>query len=139
MKPVDYLKALGVAVAAMALNLLLTTAIITVYGLLIAPGRPQSHYTAMAPQIGAWSGPAGGVALMFAAGWFFARRRPERNGFAFVAAVFAIYLAVDLALGLAYAPAETILTGRFAISLAAAGLAGLAGAALAPRRAAAEP
>lgn len=134
MKPIDYLKALGVAVAVLALNLLITTAVITVYALLIEPGQPQSHYTAIAPSIGAWSGPAGGVALMFLAGWICGRRRPERNALVFVAVVFAIYLALDFAMGLAFADAAAVLTVRFAISLTLAGLAGLAGAALARRR-----
>ena len=137
MKPIDYLKALGVAVAVLALNLLVTTAVITVYSLVIAPGRPQSHYTEMAPAIGAWSGPAGGVALMFLAGGVFGRRRPERNALAFAGVAWAFYLAVDLALGAAFGGLAAVLTARFGISLSLAGLAALAGAALAQRRVAA--
>ena len=85
MKPIDYAKAAAVGLGVLALNLLLTTAAITVYALAIEPGRPQAHYNAIAPQIGAWSGPAGGVVLMFLAGWFCAKRRPERNGLLFAA------------------------------------------------------
>jgi hypothetical protein len=134
MKPIDYLKALGVAVAVLALNLLLTTVVITVYSMLIDPGQPQSHYTAMAPRIGAWSGPAGGIVLMFLAGWFFGQRRPERNALAFIGVVWACYLALDVALGLAAAPASALFTPNFALSLGGAAAAGLVGAGQARRK-----
>ena len=134
MRPIDYLKALGAAVGVMVLNLLLTTAAITVYAMLIEPGRPPAHYTAMAPVIGAWTGPLGGMGLMFLTGWVFARRRPERNGLLFAAVVFAIYLVLDAAIGLAAVPAAALFTLNFAVSLGGAALAGLAGAMLAQRR-----
>lgn len=134
MERADYLKALGVAVGVLVLNLLLTTVAITVYSLVIEPGKPQAFYTEMAPIIGAWSGPAGGAAAMFLAGWVFGRRRPTRNGRVFMGVVFAVYLALDLVMGLAFYPIATVLTVRFAVSMALAGLAGQAGAALARYR-----
>ena len=134
MKPIDYAKAVGVGVAALALNLQLTTAVITVYSLLVEPGHPQAYYTAMAPKIGAWSGPLGGVVLMFAAGWLFARRRPERNGLAFAGVAFLTYLVLDGGMGLAFAPASEVLKTPFFLSLTAAGVAALVGAALARRQ-----
>jgi hypothetical protein len=133
MKPIDYLKALGVAVAVLALNLLLTTLAITVYALAVAPGQPQAQYTAMAPEIGAWTGPVCGMALMFLAGWWFARRRPERPALMFIGVVWGAYLAIDAALGVAAGGAAAILTMNFAMSLGGALLAGLAGAASGPR------
>lgn len=136
MKPIDYLKALGVAVAVLALNLLATTLAITIYALQVAPGQPQDHYTAMAPEIGAWTGPVGGMALLFLAGWWFARRRPERRALTFIAVVWGFYLLVDAALGVAAGGAAAILTVNFAMSLGGAMLAGLAGAASASKRAA---
>jgi hypothetical protein len=133
MKPIDYLKALGVGVGVLALNLLVTTLVITAYALLVEPGRPQEHYTAMAPQIGAWSGPLGGMVLMFLAGGFFARRRPLRNGVVFIAVAWGFYLALDAALGVAAGGSAAILTLNFALSLGGALLAGLAGAMLSRR------
>lgn len=133
MKPIDYAKAAGLAVAVLALNLLMTTLAITVYALLIKPGQPQDHYTAMAPVIGAGTGPLGGALLMFGAGWLFARRRPERNGLAFLGAIWGVYLLIDIALGLAMTPASALFTVNFAVSLGGQLLAGLAGAALGRR------
>ena len=134
MKPIDYAKALGLAVAVLALNLLLTTAAITVYALLIEPGQPQGHYNAMAPQIGAWTGPAGGMLLMFGTGYLFGRRRPERNPLAFIGAVFVFYLLLDAAMGLALAPAGQVFRLTFIASLTVAAFAGILGAALSRRR-----
>lgn len=134
MKPIDYLKALGAAAAVLVLNLAITTALITVYGTLIEPGRPQSHYRDMAPQIGAWSGPAGGAILMFAAGLLLARRQLARNVMAFMTATVAFYVALDLSLGLATAPAADVLTWSFAVSLGLMAAAGFVGAVVGGRR-----
>lgn len=133
MKPIDYAKAAGLAVAVLALNLLVTTVIITVYAMVIEPGQPQAHYNAMAPKIGAWAGPAGGMLLMFVTGYVFGRRRPQRNPFVFMSVVFAVYLAIDAALGLAIAPVAQVFRLEFVLSLTGAALAGLAGAALSRR------
>lgn len=134
MRSVDYAKALGLAVAVLALNLLITTAVIFAYAQLLEPGRPQAFYNAMAPRIGAWTGPAGGMLLMLAAGYLFGRRRPARKPFAFMGAVFVAYLALDAALGLAMAPAAQVFKLTFVLSLTGAALAGQAGAALSQRR-----
>lgn len=133
MRPTDYLKALGVGAAVLALNLVATTLAITVYALAIAPGHPQEHYVVMAPVIGAWTGPLGGMALMFLAGWWFARRRPERKGMMFIAIAWAFYLLLDVGLGAAAGGAAAMATVNFATSLGGALLAGLAGAMLAAK------
>lgn len=135
MRSIDYAKAFGLAVAVLALNLLITTGAIFAYAQLVEPGRPQAFYNAMAPRIGAWTGPAGGMLLMFVAGYLFGRRRPDRGPFAFMGAVFAAYLALDVALGLAVAPAAQVFKPTFVLSLTGAALAGQAGAALSLRRA----
>jgi hypothetical protein len=133
MKPIDYLKALGLAVAILALNLLATTLAITIYSLAIAPGQPQDYYVAMAPVIGAWTGPLGGMLLMFGAGWLFARRRPEQSGLVFIGVTWGAYVVLDVAIGLAAAPPSALFSMNLLMSLGGAGLAGLAGAVLAQR------
>lgn len=135
MRPIDYAKALGVGVAVLALNMLITTLAITVYSLVIKPGQPQGHYAEMAPEIGTWTGPAGGIALMFAAGFLLARRRPERNGLFFVAMAWGFYTAIDVGLALALAPVASMLfTPALALLLTGVLAAGLVGAGLARRR-----
>lgn len=128
MKPMDVLKALGLAVLVLALNLLATTAVIFVYSITVEPGHPPEFYNDMAPRIAAWSAPIGGMLLMFAVGLVFGRRRPERNAYAFAGLVFAWYFVVDTASGLAMATLAQIFTPAFLMSMAFTGLAGLAGA-----------
>jgi peptidoglycan/LPS O-acetylase OafA/YrhL len=133
-KPLDYLKAVGVGLAALALNLALTTAAIFAYAMLIEPGRPADHYTAMAPKIAAWTAPIGGALLMFAAAYGLARRRPQRPAVAFGLAVFVAYAFIDAASGLPMGGLKALMTPVFAISMTLALLGALAGGALAARR-----
>ncbi|WP_293904269.1 hypothetical protein [Phenylobacterium sp.] len=134
MKPIDIAKALGVGLAVLVLNLLATTAIITAYAVLVAPGHPPAFYQAAAPRIGAWSGPAGGVLLLFAASWWLGRRRRERNALLFAAAVGVAYGLVDLGSGAAMAGAAAMANVTFAVSMLLALLAALAGGLLASRK-----
>lgn len=131
---IDFIKAAGLAVLVLASNLLLTVLAVFIYSLAIEPGHPAAYYNAMAPRIGAWTGPAGGVLLMLLAAYVFGRRRPARNALAFAAAVFVFYVLLDVGSGLAMAPASEILQLRLGLSLVAAGLAGQAGGWLAMRR-----
>ena len=136
MKPIDFAKAIGIGVLLLALNLLLTTAVIFVYAGLFAPGRTQAEYTALAPQIGAWSGPIGGVVLLFVAGWLFARRRPERNALLFAMVVWDAYALLDIALGLPMGGVSALLTVPFVTHMALSLAAALLGAHIARRQAA---
>ena len=137
MKAIDYAKAAGLAVLVLAANLLVTTVVIFGYSQAVEPGQPPAYYAALAPKIAAWSAPAGGAILMFLVGYVFGRRRPERNALAFVLAVFALYVLVDLALGLAAASPAELLTPQLFASLAVTGVGGLIGASIATRRRAA--
>lgn len=133
MQPIDYLKALGVAVAVLALNMLAVTAAIFAWSMLIEPGRPQAFYAAAAPRIGAWVAPPTGVLLLFVAAWRLGVRRPERNALAFASVAAIAYAAVDVALGLGMATPQALLTPQLALSLAAALAGALVGGALAQR------
>ncbi|WP_068878099.1 MULTISPECIES: hypothetical protein [unclassified Phenylobacterium] len=134
MKPADFGKAVLAALAVLALNLLATTAIIFAWAMLVEPRRDQAYYNQLAPQIGAVSGPVGGVLLMFVAAWVLGRRRPARDAVAFAATMWVAYAALDLLSGLPMVPLAELLTVRFALSLLAAGVAALLGGVLARRR-----
>lgn len=128
MKPIDFGKAALAALLILILNLLATTAVIFAWSMLVEPGKTQDYYSALAPRIGAISGPIGGVILMFASAHLLARRRPERNAFAFALATWFAYAVLDLLAGLPMVPLANLLTLRFAFSLVAALLAALMGA-----------
>jgi hypothetical protein len=128
MKPVDYAKAFGLGVAALALNLLVLVAVVFVYANLVNPGQPQEFYSQIAPQFGRWTAPFAGPLLIFLLVWAFSRRRPERNAYVFGVAVFASYLIVDLGVGLATAPASSFLRLPFFAGMAGSALAAFLGA-----------
>jgi hypothetical protein len=134
MKPIDFGKAALAGLLVLILNLLATTAVIFAWSMLVEPGRSHDYYNALAPRIGAISGPMGGVLLMFGAAYLLGRRRPGRNAIVFAAAMWVAYAALDLAMGLPMMVLADLLTVRFALSLLAALAAGLTGAALAVRR-----
>ncbi|TAJ69696.1 MAG: hypothetical protein EPO51_21600 [Phenylobacterium sp.] len=134
MKPIDFGKAALAGLLALILNLLATTAVIFAWAMLVEPGRSQDYYNALAPRIGAITGPAGGVLLLFGAAYLLGRRRPERNAIAFAAAIWVAYALLDLASGLPMMALKDLVTMRFALSLLAALAAALTGGALAARR-----
>jgi hypothetical protein len=134
MKPMDYAKALGLALLVLALNIALTFPAVFLYSLFVEPGHPPEFYTAAAPRIAMWTAPAGGVLLMALATYVSGRRRPERNAVAYALAVGIGYVLLDTASGLAMAPASEFVKPHFLMSMALAALAALAGGWLAQRR-----
>ena len=134
MKLIDFTKAFGLAAAILAMNLLILILVVFLYSQLVAPGRAPEHYSAVAPQFGTWSAPIAGITLLFATAWLFGRRRPGRNPYAFALAVWASYVVVDTAMGLAMAPLSALLTPPFMIGMGGGLVASLAGAALTVRR-----
>ena len=124
MKPSDYAKAFGVAIAILALNVLIAILVVLVYSIAIDPGHSHEYYNAAALRIAPWCSHIFGTALFFAAGFLFARRRPERNAFLFAAAFTILYAIVDSAtVGFA-----GFLSTEFGLSMLAKLLAGQAGA-----------
>ena len=97
MKPVDILKALGVALALMGLNVAIAFAAVWAYSAFVEPGHNAAFYKAAAQDIAPWSSVFAGMLLFFAAMRWLAWRR-GRNGFAFAVTVAAIYAAIDLSI-----------------------------------------
>ncbi|WP_309606431.1 hypothetical protein [Phenylobacterium sp.] len=127
---VEAAKAVGVALAVLALNLLLTTGMIFIYAKLIAPGRSDAFYQAAAPHIAAWSAPVGGGLLMFAAMSWLGRRRAVRQAYAFAAALWIGYLVFDAGSGAAMGGVRDLVSWQMAVSMFTALSGALAGVAL---------
>jgi hypothetical protein len=136
MKLSDGLKAFGLGVLVMALNLALVFALGFIHDTLIEPGRTPAYYQTVYPKIGAWSAPIGAMVLLFLIAWRFGVRRPERNAYLFAGAVYASYFGVDVALGLAMGPLSNLLVPPFLIAVVGGAAASLAGAYCSQRRAA---
>ena len=131
MKPLDFAKAVAVAVVLLVLNVLIAVAVVFGYSILIEPGHPREFYDAAALRIVPWCSHIAGTALFFGAGYFFARRRPQRNGFLFATTFTVLYAIIDAAtVGFV-----GILGTAFALSMLAKWLAALLGAFLAARTA----
>jgi hypothetical protein len=130
MKPIDFAKAAGVAIGVLALNILIAVLVVFGYSVFIEPGHPREFYDAAALRIAPWSAHIFGTALFFGAGYLFARRRPQRNGFLFAAA-FSVLCAIMDAATVGFV---CVFEVEFALSMLGNLLAALAGAFLAGRK-----
>jgi len=134
MKPLDSLKAAFVAVAVLALNLALITAVIFVYAGVVEPGHPPAFYTAKAPQIAEGVAPTLGALLLFASAYVLGRRRPQRKAIVFAIAVGAAYVVLDAVSGAAGAGTGAITNRMFFASMVLALAGAQGGGFLAARR-----
>jgi hypothetical protein len=91
----DYLKALGVAVAALAITLAASFPMVAFYAYFIEPGHPQEFYNEAAKWIAPWSSHILGPLVFFAFNYWLARQSPERNAMLFAAATIVFYVIVD--------------------------------------------
>lgn len=132
MTGLDFLKAFGVALSLMVLNVIVAFGAVWAYSMFIAPGHDEAFYQAEAQRIAPWSSVIAGVVLFFGAGWLFAKRKPGRNGLLFAAVVVGIYAAIDVSL-IAAAGAIVSMGLIVALSMATKLAAALFGARLARR------
>ena len=126
MKAIDFAKALGVAALILVLDLCFAFGTVTVWAWFIEPGHPQSYVMTQAPRLSTLSTRIFGPLLLLGFVWLFSRKRPERNPFAFAAAVFVLYLLLDGATVAFHGLYNTVVLITVALKLAGA----LAGAAL---------
>ena len=95
LKTLDIVKAFGLAIGVMALNVAISYVAVAVYAYLIEPGHDNAFYEAAAQDIAPWSSVIAGVFLFFGVSYLFAKRRPERNAVYFAVAIWAGYLLVE--------------------------------------------
>lgn len=124
MKPIDFLKAAGVALALLILNIVVVVVAVVVYSQLIEPGQPSEFYDEAAQRIAPWCTRTIGLAFFFSAGWLLTRRRPDRNGLLFAALFSLFYFILDAA-SVGFAGVASV---EFLLSMLANALAALAGA-----------
>jgi hypothetical protein len=97
MQPLDFARAIGVAIALLVLNVFIAILVVLGYSIFVEPGHPREFYDAAALRIAPWCSYLFGTALFFAAGYLFARRRPQRNGYLFAVAFTVLYAIIDSA------------------------------------------
>ena len=98
MKVVDFVKALGVAIATLVITLAASFPMVAFYAFFIKPGQPEEFYNEAAQWIAPWSSHIIGPLVFFAFNFWLARRSPERNAMLFAAATIVIYAIVDLSM-----------------------------------------
>ena len=133
MKPLDFVKAIGVALAVMVVNVLISVIVITIYSYAIAPGHEEAFYQEAAERIAPWSSVVFGAPLFFGAAYWLARKRPDRNAIAFAVSCVAIYAVVDLSVLFA-AGGVASLIGIVLLSLVTKLIGAYAGARLAAKK-----
>ena len=123
LKPIDYAKATGVAIAVLIVNILISIFVVLIYAFAIEPGHPSEFYDAAALRIAPWCSHTAGTALFFGAAYWFTTRRPERNGYLFALAFTALYAFIDSAI-MGFAGVFDVEFGLSMLAKLAAGQAG---------------
>ena len=119
------LRALALAVAAMAVNVACAFLWVFVYSALIAPGQEEAAYQAYAMRAAPWVSVIAGIPILFVAGWLLARWQGGGWQVGILAAI--AYVTIDFAiltLADALAAIAPIVALSFATKLAAAALGG---------------
>ena len=101
MNLLDFVKAIGVALLLMVLNVAAAFGVMWVYGTFLDPGHEEAFYAAAAQRIAPWSSVFAGALLFFVVLWLLAWRRAGRNGYLFAAVVAGMYAAIDVSVLLA--------------------------------------
>lgn len=96
MNTLDFVKAFGVAVLLLVLNVAVSFGVMAVYSYLINPGHEMAYYEAAAQRIAPWSSVVAGAFLFFGAAWFFGVRRPQRSALVFALTFATFYTLIDL-------------------------------------------
>lgn len=137
MRLFDFIKALGVALATLAITLAASFPMVAFYAFFIEPGQPQEFYNEAAQWIAPWSSHILGPIAFFLFNYWLAKRSPHRNAFLFAAATVILYALVDLStlpmMGLPVTAALTVSVGlSFAGKLVGAFLGAYLGSARRP-------
>lgn len=96
MKPLDYIKALGVTLATVIITVIISFPMVTFYAYVIEPGHQQEFYTQAAQWIAPWSSYIFGPIAFFLFNFWLAKRSSNRNAIAFAITTIAFYLIVEV-------------------------------------------
>jgi hypothetical protein len=98
MTALDFVKAAGVAIGILIVNVAISFAVVAVYSGFVDPGHPAAYYEkAAADWLAAWSSIVFGWLLFFIAARALSAH-PTRDALAFALAAFGVYAAIDLGL-----------------------------------------
>lgn len=116
------------AFAILIANFAIVFVAVFIYATFIRTGETEAFYGAAAPAIASWTAPIGGGVLFFLATSFRAKRNMARNAINIALITWAIYVAIDIAVGFLMAPAAAFINLQLMFSLGMALLGALVGA-----------
>jgi hypothetical protein len=129
MKRSDFLRIPLTALAVMIANIAVSFVVVFVYSTFVSPGSPPRDYEAFAMSAAPVSSIVAGVPLMFLAAYWLARGRSPHGALAAAGAMAFVYIALDILLMFAAAPAGDMWAWE-AVSYSTKLLAALGGARL---------
>ncbi len=97
MSGIDFLKAAGVAVAILIVNVAISFGAVALYATSLDPGHDAAYYEAAAQ----WIAPLSSIAfgwLLFLGATLILSRKPDRDALWFALTAFAVYAAIDLSI-----------------------------------------
>ena len=95
MKPIDYIKALGVSIAAIAITVIISFPMVAFYAYFIEPGHEQEFYNDAAQWIAPWSSYILGPIVFFLFNFWLSKHSPGRNALAFAMTTIILYVIVE--------------------------------------------
>jgi len=95
MRPVDFAKAAGLGAIIFIIDVLIAFAAMYAWGAIFEPGHTEAFYERAAVPMARWSTRTVGTAMMLIAAWYFGRRNPARNTYAFGALLVFFYAFAD--------------------------------------------
>lgn len=98
MTGLDFVKALGVAIAIIAITLAASFPMVAFYAFLIEPGHTEEFYAEAAQWIAPWSSHILGPLAFLGFNYYMARRSPDRNCMLFALLTLVLYIVVDLSM-----------------------------------------
>ncbi len=120
MRPLDFAKAAGLGALIFIIDVLIAFGTLYAWGAIFEPGHAEAFYEQAAVPMARWSTRIAGTAMMLSAAWFFARRNPTRNAYAFGALLVFFYAFFDGAI--------VLFAGFFTLGIAVSMLLKLIGA-----------
>jgi len=95
MMPVDFVKALGVAILVMVLDFACAFAWVSIWAWLNVPAEPLNPSDPVVIELSTLSTRVCGPILFALFVWLFSRKRQDRNAYGFALAVFGFYMLID--------------------------------------------
>lgn len=120
MRPLDFAKAAGLGAIIFIVDVLIAFGAMYAWGAIFEPGHTDAFYEQAAVPMARWSTRTAGTAMMLFAAWYFGRRNPARNAYAFGALLVFFYAFVDGAI--------VLFAGFFTLGIAVSMLLKLVGA-----------